>query len=144
MVNLEKISTSPVFRWGVFGFIVLVVAYYLGSRTGKAKTSGNNSISGEISKSALSYDLSQYVSFADRLQAAMYGFTDDEDAVYDVFSKMQTKSDVLQLITTFGNRRPIWHFGTTGLPIWINTFFAGSEIQHINEILAKNNIDYQF
>lgn len=141
---MDFLKNNNLLNWGIFALIAIIVLYYFGSRAGKAKNADNKSISGEISKSQLTYEPSQYISFADRLQTAMFGFTDDEEAVYDVFSKMRNKSDLLQLITTFGNRRLIWTIGTAGLSVWINTRLSSSEIQRINEILARNNINYSF
>lgn len=141
---MDFLKNNKLLNWGIFALVVLVLFYFFGTRSGKAKKAGNNSVSGEISKANLTYQISQYVSFADRLETAMFGFTDDEEAIFDVFSKMRNKSDLLQLITTFGNRRPIFNFGSASLAVWINNRLDKSEIQRVNEILARNNIDYQF
>lgn len=131
---------------GIFGFIVILAAYYLGSRTGKGKaiSADSESLQKEIKQQPLTYDLSNYESMADKLEDAMYGFTNDKDAVFAVFSKLRNKSDVLQLIVSFGERRIIWTFGNANLNRWINNRFGSDDIAHINSILSRNNIAYEF
>lgn len=130
----------------IFIALVLAVAYYIGSRTGKAKVASkeDDALKKEISKSDLSFDNTQYASMADRIESSLYGYTDDENTVYSVFSKLRTKSDLLQLIKTFGNRRLIWTFGGSNLNAWINNRLDTKEIAHVNDILSRNGIDYQF
>ena len=130
----------------VFIAAILGLAYYLGSRTGKAKKQNqtDDTLKKEISSGALTYEQTQYVSFADRLETAMYGYTDDEEAVFDVFSKLRNRSDLLQLIRAFGERRIIWTIGKSNLNAWISNRLETKEIARINDILKRNNIDYQF
>ena len=141
---MEIFKNNKLITWGIFALVTLIVMYYLGSRSGKAKNTGTKGFKDEITKNALTYDLSQYSGFADRLESAMFGFTDDEEAVYDVFSKLRNKSDLLQLINIFGSRRIMTTIGGSSLPIWINNRLDKSEIQRVNEILSRNNIDYTF
>jgi len=59
--------------------------------------------------------------------------------------KMRNKSDVLQLITTFGYRSLLpFNLGGGTLPEWIYTSLSGKEIAEINDIMYRNNITYQF
>ena len=143
---IPQVKYYPWMGPAIFISLVLAVAYYIGSRTGKAKTASqtDDTLKKEISKSALSFEQTQYVSMADRLESALYGFTDDENTVFAVFSQLRTKSDLLQLIKTFGNRRRIWTIGGSNLNAWINNRLDTSEIAHLNDILSRNSIDYQF
>jgi hypothetical protein len=130
----------------IFIAIVLAVAYYIGTRTGKAKQAGASEdvLKKEIQKTELTFEQTQFVSMADKLETSLYGFGDDENAVYSVFSKLRTKSDLLNLIKTFGNRRIIWTIGSANLNTWINNRLSTAEIAHLNDILSRNGIDYQF
>ena len=136
----------PWFGTAIFIAIVLAVAYYIGTRTGKAKQENKeeNILNKEIQKGELSFDQTTYVSLSDKLETAMFGYTDDENAVYSVFTKLRTKSDVLQLIKTFGNRRIIWTVGGSNLNQWLNNRLDVSEIAKVNDILSRNSIDYEF
>jgi hypothetical protein len=129
--------------WGIFALVTLVVAYWFGSRTGKGR-GFSDLVNKEITGNQLTYEPSQYLSFAERLEQAMYGLTDNENAVYAVFAKMRNKSDVLQLIKAFAERRMFLTIGKSDLGTWINYRLSNSEIEHINEILSRNNIDYSF
>jgi hypothetical protein len=135
------------FAVGIFGLIVLVLAYYLGGRTGKAKNQNADAkaIAKDIDQSALSYETSQYDAWAQKIFIALYDLFKDQDAVYSVFSKMRTKSDVLQLIHVFGVKKNLfWAFDGKTLPEWIYQRLNEDEINKINDILKRNNIDYQF
>lgn len=127
---------------GIFAVIAVILAYIFGSRWGKSKAV--SALESEIESSQLTYDLSQYSTLADRLETAMFRFNDDEDAIYAVFAKCRNKSDVLQLISSFGTRRMLVTIGKSNLTTWLYYKLSDKEIQHINEILTRNNINYQF
>ena len=126
--------------------IILVVAYYLGSRTGKGKAvaADSEALQKELNTNQLTYDLSQYQAMSDSLFVAMNGFGDDEEAIYAIISKLRNKSDLLQLLKSFGSKRIQFTLGDSNL----NQFFANrlnaSEIAKINDILKRNNIQYEF
>jgi hypothetical protein len=132
---------------GIFAFVVLLVAYYIGSRTGKAKTTASeiDTLVKDIKTDELTYDLSQYVNFADRVYICVYGVTEDEEGLYVVFGRMRTDSDVLQLIKAFGKRSggfDFWYDKT--LSEWLASDLNNVEIAKINDILKRNNITFQF
>jgi hypothetical protein len=126
--------------------LILGAAYYIGTRTGKAKKEGaaDDVLKKAINNNELTFEQTQYVALAAKLETAMFGYSDDENAVYAVFTKLRTKSDVLNLIKTFGERRMIFTLGNANLNQWINTRLDTSEIAKVNDILSRNNIDYQF
>jgi len=130
--------------FGIFGFIVLLVAYYFGTRTGKSKAvaAAGDQLAKDISKTDLTYDLSQYTIFADRAYDAMYDFGTDEEALYVMFGKLRTNSDVLQLIKAFGVRGDFIY--KEGLTKWLSSELNNIEIEKVNDILKRNNITYQF
>lgn len=131
---------------GILAALVLVAAYYIGTRTGKGKSLSANSeaLDKELKNGSLTYDLSQYGSLADKLETAMFPLNDDEDAVYSVMSKLRSKSDVLQLIKSFGERRLQFTWGGSTLNFWINYKLNNSEIKKINSLLSDAGINYEF
>lgn len=124
--------------------IILVVAYYLGSRTGKGKAGAADieALKKEISAGALTYEKTQYETFSQRLFIALYDLFSDEEEVLAVFTKMRTKSDVLQLITTFGKRGSWIQLGEKTLPEWL--YFKSFDVSKINDILQRNAIQFEF
>ena len=85
----------------------------------------------------LSFSESQYKVFADTLYGAMKGLGTDTNAVYGVFNAMNTKADILKLVSAFGSR------DGESLSQWMAGEWKLS-ISNINKILASKGIDYQF
>ena len=129
---------------GTLALIALIVAYYFGSRTGKAKSTvldeaGN--AANEINVSGLSYELSVYDQAANKIYEAVSGIFTDEQAVYSEISRLRSKDDILQLIKAFGNRG-FWGFKGT-FTEWIYQSMSAGEIEQINTILSRNKIDFK-
>lgn len=133
--------------FGIFGAFVLVVAYYIGSRTGKSKAVAGETdqLNKDISKNELTYDLSQYNIMADRLYDAMYDIGTDEEAVYTIMARLRNDSDLLQLIRAFGSRgNIIFQGGEKTLAGWLSSDLTNPELGKVNDILKRNGINYQF
>ena len=141
---MQKIDKNM--QIGIFALVVVVVAYIFGSRkgTGLSLNSSAAELDKEMKKNPLPYEPSQYAVFADRLEAAMFPLADNEEAVFSVFANMRTRSDVLQTITAFGKRRIQFTIGSSSLSTWISRKLTNKEVQNINEILSRNDIDYKF
>ena len=99
----------------------------------------------------LSYPVSQYTAYANKLKQAFYGYGTDESAVFDVFGAMKNDLDVATLIKAFGVysvEASIWRpFDTRGsgdLATWLTDEMSDSDIQTINQGLAKKGIKYKF
>lgn len=127
----------------IAALLVLALVYFLGRRK-KGTSAIQRDAEKEKNENELTYQASQYLSYADRLEMAMQPLNDNEDAIYDVFSKMRNKSDVLYLIEAFGKRRQSYTIGKVGLNTFLNYQLNDSEREHINEILQRNDIDYKF
>lgn len=80
----------------------------------------------------------QFNTFAAKLYKAMKGPGTNEQAIFNVFDEMNSRSDVQQLIKTFGTKD-----GMT-LKEWLYDDLNENEIQHINSILASKSINYKF
>lgn len=80
----------------------------------------------------------QFHVYAEKLYKAMKGLGTDEDAIFDVFNQLNSRSDVQQLIKTFGVKN-----GQT-LSEWLYDDLDSADIEHINAILASKSINYKF
>lgn len=94
----------------------------------------------EIDEEEVSIPTTQMNMLVSKLKTAFgnYGWGTDEDQVYAVFELVQTRSELLTLITKFGV-----YEGHT-LPEWMIKELNASEIEHVNSILASNGINYTF
>ena len=96
----------------------------------------------------LTYPVEQYKIFADRLYTAMQGISTDEDAVYDVLSKMINKDDMLKLIATFGTREDTeWGWfrslNTNGnLITWLQNELSKKEQEKVSEYFSKCGLEF--
>ena len=123
----------------IVAIIILIVVKYKGKLTDTIKNRElAESLDEEINQDDITLTQTQLNTFASSLYAAMDGAGTDEDKIYNVFRAMGTRSDVLQLIKTFGVKD-----GET-LTEWFNGDLSSKEIDKINNILANNNINYQF
>ena len=123
----------------IVAIIILIVVKYKGKLTDTIKNRElAESLDEEINQDDITLTQTQLNTFASSLYAAMDGLGTDEDKIYNVFRAMGTRSDVLQLIKTFGVKD-----GET-LTEWLNGDLSSKEIDKINSILANNNINYQF
>lgn len=123
----------------VVAIIVILIVKYKGklSDTIKNRTLAE-SLDEEIDQDNITLTQMQLNTYASSLYAAMKGAGTNENKIYSVFRGLGTRSDVLQLIKTFGVKD-----GMT-LTEWMNDDLSSKEIDKINSILANNNINYQF
>ena len=134
-----KVVAISVLVLVMVAIIILIVVKYKGKLTDTIKNRElAESLDEEINQDDITLTQTQLNTFASSLYAAMDGLGTDEDKIYNVFRAMGTRSDVLQLIKTFGVKD-----GET-LTEWLNGDLSSKEIDKINSILANNNINYQF
>jgi hypothetical protein len=134
-----KVVAISVLVLVIVAIIILIVVKYKGKLTDTIKNRElAESLDEEINQDDITLTQTQLNTFASSLYAAMDGAGTDEDKIYNVFRAMGTRSDVLQLIKTFGVKD-----GET-LTEWLNGDLSSKEIDKINSILANNNINYQF
>lgn len=128
----------------IIKIIIVIIALILGIRYFKKfiKKRKSQAVLNELDKdiniSLLSYQLSYYGIWAKDLFTAMSGVGTNEQTIYDVFKKMQSKDDVLQLITAFGVE------DEETLTQWIVSELGSSERATLNRLLTDKNINYQF
>lgn len=80
----------------------------------------------------------EFDSLCKRLYRAMKGTGTDEEAIWDVYERMNTRSDVLQLNKTYGTVE-----GET-LKEWLYDDLTSDEIMHLNSILSNKGINYRY
>lgn len=122
--------------------------YKLGSAIGKKLTLSNADRDIKNATKAgekLSYGLANYSQFADAIYTAvMYTWGTDEEAIYNVFKKMNNNLDVAQLIKSFGKRRVEFSTNSLELGAHLSDDLDQSELNTVNSILASKNITYRF
>lgn len=104
----------------------------------KINTDLANLLDEEITTENITITQQQLNSYASKLYKAMDGWGTDEQQIFDVFRQMQTRSDVLQLIKTFGVK------DHKTLQEWLFDELSTSDLDKINQILSNNAIDYKF
>ena len=92
----------------------------------------------EITTENITISQQQFNGYASTLYSAMKGVGTNETRIYEVFEKMNTRSDVLQLIKTFGVK------DSMTLNEWFMDDLSAKEINKINQILVSRQIDYKF
>jgi predicted PurR-regulated permease PerM len=144
LIKNPKVKITAIVIAVVLMIVILVVSYF------KLKKGTTNLIDviknkqladeadAEINPDNISLTQVQINTLADKLHTAMSGMGTDEDAIFAVFNSLNTRSDLLQLIKTFGYRD-----GET-LQEWLVDDLSTSDISHINSILASRNINYIF
>ena len=98
----------------------------------------NETINKDIDMNNVTLTTSEATGLCSKLYTAMKGWGTDEEAIYEVFSKVSSASDVLLLIKTFGIKD-----GKT-LIEWITSELNSSERSKLNQILTTNNVNYTF
>lgn len=93
----------------------------------------------DVNKSNLSFSQSEYISMSNQLYNAMDGAGTDEEIIYSVFNKIQTKDDYNQLVKTFGIKSSSsWISSFNGdLQTWLSNELSYSERKKLNNILSK-------
>lgn len=140
-------TAKTVVIWGGVAVIGFVAFRFVKKLTRDDGSGAADDAAKGLNKKNLSYPESNYGIWADALEQAMYGSGTDEDAIYEIFGKMNNNDDVLMLIVAFGIRKNAYFFipaGSGTLPIWIQDDLKNSEKAKVNEILANNNITIQF
>lgn len=120
--------------------IIGVIIYKKSIKLKDVKNSNEviDKVNNEIDANDLTLTTVQLATISQKLYDAMAGWGTDTDAVYDAFALANTRSDVLAIIGTFGVRE-----GET-LSEWLYGDLSGSEIMHLNSVIASKGINYKF
>ncbi len=140
---LSVLTNKKVIIYSLIAVMIVVALYFLRKEYKayqKRKEAKNqlDQIENDTRKSNLTHPLSSYGIWADSIKEAMQGMWENEEAVYSVFRNMNTRDDVLRLITEFGV------FKDMTLTQWIVKYFNDNEKEIVNRILIDKDIDYKF
>lgn len=122
---------------------VIVIGYFIYRSMTKLKdVKSSNEVIERANQEIVTSDLTltnvQLGTICQKLYDAMEGLGTDTNAVYSAFAQANTRSDVLAIIATFGVRD-----GET-LAEWLYGDLSGSEIMHLNSVIASKGINYNF
>ncbi len=144
MISVIKSAASKIDFKLIFKAVIVIIALvfgvkYLRKFLKKQKSQAVlNELDKDINVSNLSFPLSYYGLWAKDLYTAMEGVGTDEQAIYDIFKKLRSKDDILQIITAFGVE------DEETLTQWIASEFSQTERATLNRLLTDKNINYQF
>ncbi len=127
---------------GVLLALIIVIALIVWAKNKIADTTTTIRLAAdankEIDTTKQTLTQTQLNTLASKLYTAMKGWGTDEDAIYAAFETLGSRTDLMQLRKTFGTKD-----GMT-LDEWLADELNASEIEHLNNILATNSIDYKF
>lgn len=146
--SLKEATLNKPLVWltiiGIGGYAL----YKLGKAIAKKLNSSNaeqDIIDAKKAGQTASYSSATYSQLADKIYAAvMYTWGTDEQAIYDVFNKMNSNLDVALLIKAFGKRRVEFSTQDMELGAHLSNDLDSSEISKLNSILSSKGINYQF
>lgn len=123
--------------------VAMIIVYFLYKKYTKLEdVKSSNEVIEKANQEIVTSDLTlttvQLGTICQKLYDAMKGLGTDVDAVYAAFSAANTRSDILSIIAKFGVR------DGESLAEWLYGDLSGSEIMHLNNVIASKGINYQF
>lgn len=155
VTSLVKIKPKHIFITAAVLAVIVMVVWLVKKLKKSAQEKGAQTIKDSTNQSNLSYELAQYVQFADALEK----YLNDkslrsglggayEKGIYGVMENMENDDDVKQLIVAFGTRkmRKVFDLFSDNYTLTsaIPHFLSKSEVERINEILKSNNVNFKF
>lgn len=145
---MNKNTIDLLIKLGVFGGVA-VVAWLILRRLGLTQTrlerEGNTNIAEtftkidvENQKQRATLTEGELRATAAKIKNAWGFFNDDEEAVYNAFNRLNNYDDLMLLIRYYGINK------NKGLEDDITGKMSEREVQKINDILAKKNINFNF
>ncbi len=124
-------------------FLVVLLIWIISKVKNKIEDSIVNSklvdeVNSEIDINKTTLTQSQLNTLSTKIYTALKGAGSDESAIYAAIEEVQTRTDLLQLIKTFGVKDSLT------MKEWLYDDLSVDEIAHINNILSSKNINYVF
>jgi len=144
-IDVSSWDTKKVLTAATILIVVVIVYFRIRKAVKSAKADKyEKQVSSEIKTDELTYPLNNYIALADELHDAMAYLGTKDSKIKAIFMKMNTLSDVLQLIKAFGSRNyyPFW--GSKTLPQWLYAELTTGEIAEINAIMKQKSINFSF
>lgn len=135
---------EKIIKWAIIGIVALLIVIIIAKNCNSIIDAvRNRNLNKELNKTIdsanLSYTDDQYDVFAQKLYNALKGWGTDEETVQSVFAQMNTRDDVLKLISTFGIKD-----GET-LSEWLSGDLSQSDMdKYVNNVLQVKSINYSF
>jgi len=138
-------STQKIGIWLLLAITAIIVVDQAIKAWQKLQAAKNaNQVANDLNSGNLTYNITQYTIYADKIGEAIGYFYSDTSAVKDVFNRMNNADDVKQLIKAFGTRSYVFYSGPKSLPEFLSAGLNNSVITEINQILASKNINMSF
>ena len=138
-------STQKIGIWLLLAITAIIVVDQAIKAWQKLQAAKNaNQVANDLNSGNLTYNITQYTIYADKIGEAIGYFYSDTSAVKDVFNRMNNADDVKQLIKAFGTRSYVFYSGPKSLPEFLSAGQNNSVITEINQILASKNINMSF
>lgn len=145
---MNKKNIDLLIKIGTFGGIA-VIAWLILRRLGLTQTrlerEGNTNIAETFTKLEIqsrkeraTLTESELRAIAAKIKNAWGFFNDDEEAIYNAFSRLNNYDDLMLLFEYYGINK------NNGLEDDITEKMNEKEVQKINEILSKKNINFNF
>ena len=143
------INKQTLIKYGIWAAIALIITIIAIVIINKTKTKIQNKLTKkqqeqinnlEIDETDLTVAPTIVQNLIAKLKTAFgkYGYATDEEAIYQVFEQLETRSDLLNLINAFG----VYNGHT--LSEWMNKELNTKELAHVQEILSAKGIVYTF
>lgn len=135
---------EKIIKWAIIGIVALLIVIIIAKNCNSIIDAvRNRNLNKELNKTIdsanLSYTDDQYDVFAQKLYNALNGWGTDEETIQSVFAQMNTRDDVLKLISTFGIKD-----GET-LSEWLSGDLSQSDMdKYVNNVLQVKSINYSF
>lgn len=139
-MKMSKMKIGLIIAAVIAVIIICVIIYNKSIKLDDVKNSNQviDKVNKEIDTNDLTLTTVQLGTICQKLYDAMDGLGTDTEAVYNAFALANTRSDVLAIIGTFGVKD-----GET-LSEWLYGDLSGSEIMHLNSLIASKGINYKF
>ena len=145
---MNKNNIDLLIKLGMFGgfaVVVWLILRRLGLTQTRLEREGNINIAEtftkievEEQKQRATLTESELRAIAAKIKNAWGFFNDDEEAVYNAFSRLNNYDDLMLMIRYYGINKK------NGLEDDITDKMGEREVQKINDILAKKNINFNF
>lgn len=146
-MKLDKNTTKYLIIAAIVIVLLIIATVVVIRSSKKIQTSINNkkllnALEAETKDENITLTETQINNIVTKLKSGFYsgwfGLTEDEQAIYDAYAQVNTRSDLLRVETVFGA------YKDKTLAEHVTSLLDRAEIEHINNILASKGINYQY
>ena len=124
--------------------LIIILVYWIINKTKNVTTNIKltTEANAEIDSTKITITPTQINNIVSKLKTGFYsglwGTTEDEDAIYEAFNMVSSRSDVLSVEKEFGV------YKNMTLKEHVHKLLNDEEIAHINAIFSSKNINYKY